>query len=120
MITAKYFKEGEFRKCSPSCSLQDMDQTFIDLLDRVRELAGIPIVLNSAYRSKEWERKQGRDATSTHCKGTAVDIRCNTNANRYRILSAALRLGVCRIGVGATFIHLDTDGDKSQNVVWTY
>lgn len=117
---AKYFVEKEFQRCTPACHLSDMDPAFLDTLDRVRELAGIPLVLNSAFRTKAWELQHGRTGTSSHCKGLAVDIRCGSDASRYRILSAALRLGVCRIGVGRTYIHLDTDGTKSQNVVWHY
>ena len=33
MITSKYFSEGEFSCCSPSCSLQDMEQTTMNRLD---------------------------------------------------------------------------------------
>ena len=43
MITAKYFKEAEFKRCTPSCSLQDMDQKLMDTLkDAVmHHIAGI-------------------------------------------------------------------------------
>lgn len=116
----QYFSEGEFRNATPSCSLEDMDGGFMQLLDRVRELAGIPLVVNSAYRSPEWERKHGRTGTSTHCKGKAVDIRCKTMGNRERIVQAALASGISRIGIAPTYIHLDTDTDKAQNVVWLY
>lgn len=117
---AKYFVEREFLKCTPACHLSDMDPAFMDMLDRVRELAGIPLVLNSAYRSKAWEKTHGRPGTSTHCKGQAVDIRCSSDASRYRIVSAAVRLGLCRIGIGKTYVHLDADRDKTQNVIWHY
>lgn len=120
MITAKYFKESEFRKCVPSCSLQDMNQGTMDKLDAAREIAGIPFVLNSAYRSKAWEAKQGRDGTSSHTKGMAVDIRCNTNANRMKIVRALIEAGFVRIGIGKTFVHVDDDAAKSQNVMWHY
>ena len=120
MITAKYFKESEFQKCVPACSLQDMKQGTMDKLDAARESAGIPFVLNSAYRSVEHERKQGRDGTSSHTKGMAVDIRCNSNANRMKIVRALIEAGFVRIGIGKTFVHADDDASKSQNVMWHY
>ena len=120
MITAKYFKEKEFKACSPSCSMQDMSQGFLDLLDKVREAAGIPLVLNSAYRSVAHEKKMGRNGTSSHTKGLAVDIRCNTSANRYKIVTAALSCGIRRIGIGKTYVHLDADPEKAQDVIWDY
>lgn len=120
MITAKYFKDAEFRKCTPSCSLQDMQQSTMEMLDLAREIAGIPFVLNSAYRSKAWELSKERKGTSSHTKGLAVDIRCNTDANRYRIINALLAAGFSRIGVGRTYIHADNDLTKSQRVIWHY
>lgn len=120
MITAKYFSEAEFAKCAPSCSLQDMEQGTMDRLDEVRRLAGIPLVLNSAYRSVEHEKKQGRAGTSAHTLGRAVDIRCNDSANRYKIVKAALEAGFTRIGIGKTYIHLDDSTTHPQGVIWHY
>jgi hypothetical protein len=40
---SKYFKEIE----------QNMDADFLDKLDEAREFAGIPFIINSAYRSPE-------------------------------------------------------------------
>ncbi len=120
MITAKYFKESEFRACTPSCSLQNMEQDTMKMLDLAREIAGIPFVLNSAYRTKQWELKKGRTGTSSHTKGKAVDIRCNTDANRYKVINALLAAGFNRIGVGKTYIHADNDFDKTPRVIWHY
>lgn len=116
----KYFTEKEFTRCTPSCSMRDMDGEFLDLLDRIREKAGTPLVLNCAYRSREYDRIKGRTGNSAHTRGRAVDIRCNTSANRYRIVSAALACGVTRIGIGKTFVHLDNDKTLPQGVIFDY
>ena len=81
IYTPKYFKEAEFKKAQPSCSMTQMDDWFLERLDKLRELCGIPLVINSAYRSKEYEREKGRDGTSAHCAGLAVDIRCYDRQN---------------------------------------
>lgn len=117
---AKYFAPSEFRACVPSCRIGQMDAGFLDLLDRVREVAGIPLVLNSAYRSTAYELKQGRSGNSAHTRGLAVDIRCNTSANRYRIVWAAISCGINRIGIGKTYVHLDADPSLAQRVIWDY
>ena len=75
MKTSKYFKPEEFERCNPSCSIEDMDQDFLDLLDDLREKAGTPLVLNCAYRSKEHDKAKGRSGNSAHTEGLAVDIR---------------------------------------------
>ena len=120
MTKAKYFSESEFKKCTPKCSLQDMDQSFMSKLDTARNIAGIPFVLNSAYRSKEWEIKQGRAGTSSHCEGKAVDIRCGSDYSRFIIIDALLKAGFNRIGVAKTFIHVDSSTTHSQKVTWLY
>lgn len=120
MITSKYFKEKEFKACSPACSLQDMSQGTMDRLDEARERAGIPFVLNSAYRSPAWEKKKGRTGTGAHTTGHAVDIRCNTDSNRMKIVLALLMVGFRRIGIGKTYIHADDDPNKTPNVMWHY
>ena len=120
MITARYFKEAEFKKCVPSCSLQDMNQRFMTTLDGVRALAGIPLKLSCAYRSVAWDKVKGRSGNSAHCRGMAVDIVCNSSSTRSKIITAALRLGINRIGIGKNFVHLDTDTSLPQNVIWHY
>lgn len=115
-----YFTASEFRRCTPSCDIGQMSPAFLVQLDRVREAAGIPLVLNCAYRSVAYERKKGRSGNSAHTRGLAVDIRCNTSANRYKIIRAALECGITRIGVGKTFVHLDSDTSLTQGVIWHY
>lgn len=117
---SKYFQESEFKRCTPSCRMEQMDPAFLTLLDRVREAAGIPLVLNSAYRSPAYEKKKGRTGTSSHCEGKAVDVRCNASTNRYKILKAAMECGIRRIGVGKTYIHLDSSETHAQDVIWHY
>lgn len=120
MITAKYFKESEFKKCTPPCSLQDMSQALMWRLDNVRASAGIPLVISSAFRSIAYEKSKGRAGTSAHTKGLAVDIRCNSDRNRWKIIKALIDNGFTRIGIGRTYIHADIDGDKTQEVIWHY
>lgn len=115
-----YFNASEFRRCTPPCDIGQMSPAFLAQLDRVREAAGIPLVLNCAYRSVAYERKKGRSGNSAHTRGLAVDIRCNTSANRYKIIRAALECGITRIGVGKTFVHLDSDPSLVQGVIWHY
>jgi len=119
MITSKYFQEPEFKRCVPSCSLQDMDQAFMDDLDKVRELVGIPLVINCAFRSVEWEKAKGRSGTGDHPQRKGVDIRCQSDRNRWLIVDAAIRAGFNRIGIAKTFIHLGK-GTGTPRVIWMY
>lgn len=120
MKTSKYFAPAEFKRCTPSCSIEDMDQRFLNTLDAIRALAGIPLVLKCAYRSVAWDKAKGRTGNSAHTKGLAADIRCNSSATRWKIVTAALALGIRRIGIGKSYVHVDIDGALPQDVVWHY
>jgi len=95
-----------------------MDEGFIRLLDRARELAGIPFRVNSGLRSVEHNRAVGGVADSSHLKGLAADIAC-TRFTRSTIVDALRAVGFTRIGVAANFVHCDLDPDKPR-VEWTY
>lgn len=118
MIASKYFKEEEFSRCSPACSLQDMKQPTMSKLDTAREIAGIPFVLTSAYRSPEHDK--GRSGTGAHTLGRAIDIRCNTSRNRFLVVNALLKAGFKRVGIAKTFVHADDSEVHAQEVVWLY
>lgn len=115
----KWFKPSEFRKACPSCDWTDMEQSFLAKLDAAREKAGIPFVINSAFRSKEYELQKGRTGSSSHCKGVAVDLRCSCSSCRFAIVSAAIATNIHRIGIGKNFIHLDDDDSKPSGI-WLY
>lgn len=119
-IESKYFAEAEFQKCTPACSLQDMNRSAMWIFDAVREAAGIPLVINCAYRSPEWDRSKGRSGNSAHCKGMALDIRCTSSANRMKIVAAAVEVGIKRIGIAKNYVHLDVDDSLPQDVMWDY
>ena len=120
MKHSKYFAPQEFKRCSPSCSIEDMDQKFLDTLDALRAQAGIPLVLNCAYRSVAHDRAKGRSGDSAHTRGLAADIRCNAGATRMKIVRAALALGITRIGIGSSFVHVDIDKSLPQDTIWHY
>lgn len=100
--------------------MQDVDQRLLVLMDAVRAMVGRPLTFSCAYRSKEWELKKGRSGSGAHTEGLAVDFRVSNGAERWQIVSAAMKLGVKRIGVANTFVHLDLSKRLPQNVIWTY
>jgi len=106
---SKYFNEIE----------NNMNKDFLFVLDEAREFAGIPFVINSAYRSPEHPLSI-KNPSSSHIKGLAVDIKATDSVTRFKIVKALIEVGFTRIGIADTFIHVDLDLDKTQNVIWTY
>lgn len=115
-----YFHPSEFPRCNPPCKKSDMHPDTIARLNRMREIAGIPLVLNCAYRSPAHDRARGRSGTGAHTLGRAVDIRCNSSDTRYKIITAAIEAGFTRIGVAGSFVHVDDSPTHAQGVVWLY
>ena len=120
MVTSTYFKEAEFKKCSPPCSMQNMSQELLTKLDRVRVAFGGPLRLNSAYRSKEWELAKKRSGTGAHTLGVAVDIACLNEKDRFKLVSCLLKEGFTRIGIAKTYVHADLSDKHTLRVIWLY
>lgn len=116
----RFFSHNDFYRAVPRCSMDDMSASFLSRLDQAREYARVPFIVNSAYRSVEHEKRQGRDGSSSHTKGIAVDLKATNSRTRYRILQGLLKAGFTRIGIGENFIHVDGDLDKDQDVIWHY
>lgn len=121
----KLFKFQEFDCPGFEDSGYLMDRKFLGRLSWARILANEPFFINSGYRSKEYNdtlQKLGypTSPTSSHLKGLAADIRIRSSASRFNILHALMEAGFTRIGIGDNFIHVDTDMDKQQNLIWTY
>lgn len=107
----KYFAEHEVYK---------LDKKLVDMLDKAREIAGIPFVITSGFRTPEHNARVGGEPNSAHLRGLAADLRCRNSEERFAIVNALLKVGFNRIGIGSSFIHCDIDPTLPQNVMWTY
>ncbi len=119
-MSYRYFSQRDFDNCTPPCSIEDMNEDTLAMLDKARDMAGVPFVINSAYRTVEHELSKGRDGTSSHTTGRAVDIRALNGRQRWLVISALIEAGFTRLGIGKGFIHVDNDSEKDPKVVWVY
>ena len=97
-------------------------------LQTIRDKLG-PLSINSGIRCSRHPESKDRP-TSSHIPrdlddlegkcGHAVDVNAENSRHKFKIVEAAIRVGIRRIGVGNSFIHLDNDKTKSQAVMWTY
>jgi len=124
-MTLKYFKLSEFDCPFEEGSGSKMNYTFLEKLDQARGLAGIPFKITSGYRTKEYNedlirRNYKASKNSSHLKALAADISVKDSKSRFIVFNSLLLAGFTRIGIADTFIHVDLDTDKTQNVIWTY
>ena len=114
----KHFKRSEF-DC-PCCGQNEMDNTFLDFLDKARVKAGVAFVVNSGFRCADHNKAVGGKPTSSHLVGMAADIEAKGAKNLWKIAAALMVVGFTRLGIGDGFIHVDMDPDKNARRMWTY
>lgn len=114
-----YFKTSEF-SCKCGCKENGVSPDFIEKLNTARYIAGIPFVISSGYRCPKHNFDVGGVPDSSHTNGSAVDIVCNKDSDRFKIIIGLLVAGFQRIGVSAEFIHADIDAKKGKKVIWIY
>lgn len=119
-MNLKYFKVSEFDSPDKPGSGALMDEMFLNALDDARGIAGIPFTITSGFRTKEHNDRVGGVDSSAHTAGYAVDIACRDSRSRWLIINALTLCGFNRIGIADTFIHVDADPSKPENVIWTY
>ncbi len=101
-----------------------IDPRLVRMLEALATKTGLPIFdwITSGVRTPYWNKKVGGVSNSSHktpiCK--AVDIGIPNHSIRKILVYTAKEVGFGRIGVGNSFVHLDIDSSKSQNIAWGY
>ena len=106
-----------------------MSSAFMDLLQRLRENFGAPLVISSGYRAPAYNAKVSATGThGPHTTGCAADLLIHGRDARL-LVRHAVELGFTGIGIhqrGPTegrFVHLDTlehRPGRPRPWLWTY
>lgn len=105
----KYFKDSEIKGLEPN---------FVLKLDQARTVAGTPFILTSTVRTEEENKKAGGVENSLHMQGLAVDIRCKTSAERFKMIFGLLTAGFKDIGIYKGHIHVEIDKNSVEPVIF--
>lgn len=110
MPTYKYFKASEIVGLKPE---------LVQLLDKAREIAGVPFKITSGYRDKDHNSEIGGVQGSSHTLGLAVDLAIKDSSSAGRILLALVQVGFKRFGFYKdNHIHVDLDNSKLSPCYW--
>lgn len=95
------------------------DDHALGKLQALRDLLGKPLILTSAYRSLEHNRKVGGAKGSKHMDGIAFDVRMD-NHDPAVFEAAARAVGFTGFGyyVKSGFMHIDTAEPRSWGTHW--
>lgn len=116
MIEIKNFTASEFDCPSLKGSGGNMRISTLEMLQKARDIYGLPMKINSGFRTAQRNKLVGGATNSAHLGGYAVDIASNDKADLLKALYAA---GFRRFGIMANAIHVDNDPNKN-NSVWSY
>lgn len=90
--------------------------------ERIRELCGFPLIVNSGYRTAVYNDRIGGAAKSQHVEGRALDL-CpspNTKPNRQKLKLAAYKARdeglFTGIAIYPSFVHIDVR--PGRKVTW--
>lgn len=93
MKLGKYFTLEELTVTNSShdntpnrAQILSLSELVKNVLDPVREEIGMPIKVNSGFRSFEVNKSIGGALTSQHTKGEAADLDCSDNAKLFNLI----------------------------------
>jgi hypothetical protein len=112
-----HFRVDEFL-CRNGCKKVFLHPDLIPTLERIREIYNKPMIIISGYRCSAYNALIG--GGPEHPRGEAADIYCAGDEDRFKFLAACFAVGIKRIGVDRTFVHVGISKTLPQPVVWLY
>lgn len=113
---SKNFYLHEFQ-CKDGSQLVMLDEALLQKLQELRDKIGLPIRINSAYRTPEHNKAIGGSPKSQHMLGKAADISVSgISAESLAIMCETMGFGGIGIYKSKGFVHVDTRSKKSR---WT-
>lgn len=123
MTTTNNYKWFDIEKCSSpdvAGSYEYMNKAILTQLEAIGEVVGKRMLIKSGYRTIQHNAKVKGSVNSSHLRGYAVDVICFTGRDKWVLLNAAIKVGINRIGIGKSFLHLDCDPNLVSKVIFTY
>ncbi len=120
------FSADELR-CRCGFGRADMNERFMDRLQAVRSVLGVPMRITSGFRCPDYNaRVSSTGRNGPHTTGRAVDVAVS-GETALKLVRIALAHGFTGIGVkqkgphGGRFLHLDDlDADYPRPSIWSY
>lgn len=106
MITKNFSKK---EMSCPCCNRADMSLGFMMKLQKVRDIVDVPLTITSGYRCAKHNKSVGGAPSSYHLLGQAADIAIKGDKQlRYKIVKAAMEVGMGGIECSSKHIHMDS------------
>ena len=105
------------------CGKNNINQSVIDLCQKIRDALGVPVRVNSGYRCPTHNSNVGGVKNSNHVYGRAADLSSSVSAiemfdtvKKLHAAGSLPELGYCILYKKKNFIHLDIVKRASGNI----
>ena len=100
----------------------NLSPALMAVLTELEQRMGFELRIDSGYRDPTHNEDVGgvEGSEHTHDPADAADVFCQRSITRFRMLHHLLAMGVRRIGIGKTFVHVGVSTSHPQDVCWTY
>nr|DAG71448.1 MAG TPA: peptidase [Microviridae sp.] len=118
LLGAEHFTGKEFR-CKDGTKEFLYCIELIEVLEKIRKHFNEPVIINSGYRTPEWNKKVGGAKNSYHMKGMAADIVVKNHSSKEVAEYASKALSELDGGVirYTNFVHVDVREHKYRKGV---
>lgn len=102
--------------------ITNLHPKLVEVLTELERRMGFELNINSGYRDPGHNVDVGGVENSEHTYDPAegADVLCLRSVTRFKMLKALVEMGVTRIGIGQTFVHIGVAADKPAEVCWHY
>lgn len=102
--------------------IANLSKPLTDVLLELERRMGFELTINSGYRDPGHNEDVGGVSQSehTHDPSDGADVFCQRSVTRFRMVKELLAMGVQRIGIGKTFVHVGVSAEHPRAVMWTY
>lgn len=117
---SKIAKEKDICNVITSFKVRDAIKSLVDnVLQPLRDIAGVPLHINSGYRCSELNATIGGVPTSQHMKGEAADIAFNKPIELAR-MATDNHLPFDQMIIYPTFVHFShkLNGEQRQQIIY--
>ena len=100
-----------------SVEIANLKSLVTNILDPLRKEFGMPIKVNSGYRSQAVNKAVGGAASSQHVKGQAADITSSDNKKLFELIRAKFKFTQLINEKNLSWIHVSYDSANLKNQV---
>lgn len=101
---------------------KNIDPALLEILTELERRMGFELRIDSGYRDATHNEDVGgvEGSEHTHDPSQGADVFCQRSVTRFKMLKNLFDMGIRRIGIGKTFVHVGISTTHPGDVCWHY